>query len=106
MVCASRIVTRRRHQAAIAALQGRLRLDAPRRAHNLEAPAPRKNRKVLLDHLFIISAEEITRAARAGQRRHILFMDRDEFLNHAARILMDLRVGETPADLDEDDIPF
>ena len=58
------------------------------------------NRKVLLDHLFIISSADITRAARAwivekldkDQRRHIIFMDRDEFLNHAARILIDLKI--------------
>ena len=50
---------------------------------------PEANRKVLLDHLFLISAGEITQAARmwlveqldAGQRRHIIFMDRDEFLD-------------------------
>jgi hypothetical protein len=43
---------------------------------------PEANRKVLLDHVFLISAGEITKAARAwlveqldaGQRRHIIFM--------------------------------
>jgi hypothetical protein len=57
---------------------------------------PDANRKVLLDHLFIISASDITRQARTWliekldneQRRHIIFMDRDELLNHAARILI------------------
>ena len=42
---------------------------------------PETNREVLLDHLFLISAGEITKAARAwlikqldaGQRRHIIF---------------------------------
>lgn len=61
---------------------------------------PDANRKVLLDHLFIISAGEITRQARAwlvekldqDQRRHMIFMDREELLNHAARILIDLPV--------------
>ena len=55
---------------------------------------PDANRKVLLDHIYIISAGEITRPARAwlverldsGQRRHVIFMDRDEFLDHSARI--------------------
>jgi hypothetical protein len=58
---------------------------------------PEANRKVLLDHLFLISAGEITRVARmwlveqldAGHRRHIIFMDRDEFLDR-------LRTGGPP----------
>lgn len=61
---------------------------------------PDTNRKVLLDHMFIISAGEITKAAKAwlgehldtGQRRQIIFMDRDEFLNHSGRILVDLTI--------------
>jgi hypothetical protein len=73
------------------------------------------NRKVLLDHIFIISAGEITKQARAwliekldaGQRRHIIFMDRNEFLDHAARILVDLRLEKAnEAALTDDDIPF
>jgi hypothetical protein len=72
---------------------------------------PEENRKVLLDHIFVIAAGDITRAARewigthldAGQRRHIIFMDRAEFLNHSARILLDLQIEEQLAD---DDIPF
>jgi hypothetical protein len=63
------------------------------------------NRKVLLDHLYLISAGEITRAARTwlveqldqGQRRHIIFMDRDEFLDQSARILLDLRLDSPMA---------
>jgi hypothetical protein len=59
---------------------------------------PDTNRKVLPDHFFIISAGEITKAAKdwlaqyldTGQRRQIIFMDRDEFLDHSARILIDL----------------
>jgi hypothetical protein len=59
---------------------------------------PEANRKVLLDHIFLISAGEITRGARtflvenldAGQRRHIIFMDRDEFLDQSARIFVDV----------------
>jgi hypothetical protein len=74
---------------------------------------PEANRKVLLDHLFLISAGEITKAARAwlveqldaGQRRHIIFMDRDEFLDQSARILLDLRLDSPPA-IADDDIPF
>jgi hypothetical protein len=74
---------------------------------------PEANRKVLLDHLFLISAGEITRAARTwlveqldqGQRRHIIFMDRDEFLDQSARILLDLRL-DSPTWLTDEDIPF
>jgi hypothetical protein len=74
---------------------------------------PEANRKVLLDHVFLISAAEITRAARtwlveqldAGQRRHIIFMDRDEFLDQSPRILLDLRLEDPPTITDQD-IPF
>lgn len=75
---------------------------------------PEANRKVLLDHLFLISAGEITKAARtwlieqldAGQRRHIIFMDRDELLDQSARILLDLRIDEPAPALFDEDIPF
>jgi hypothetical protein len=76
---------------------------------------PEANRKVLLDRLFLISAGEITKAARfwlveqldAGQRRHIIFMDRDEFLDQSARILIDLRIAdEATAPITDDDVPF
>lgn len=74
---------------------------------------PDANRKILLDHVFIISAGEITRAAKtwlaeqldAGMRRHIIFMERDEFLDHAARILLDLQIEQTST-LTDADIPF
>jgi hypothetical protein len=75
---------------------------------------PDTNRKVLVDHIFIISASEITKQAKAWlgerldaeQRRHIIFMDRGEFLDHAARILLDLKCRDpTPPSL-SDDIPF
>jgi hypothetical protein len=75
---------------------------------------PDANRNVLLDHIFIISAGEITRNAKAwlvgqldaGQRRHIIFMDRDEFLNHSARILHDLQIKEPEIGISDNDIPF
>jgi hypothetical protein len=74
---------------------------------------PDTNRKVLLDHIFIISAGEITRAAKtwlienldAGQRRHIIFMDREEFLTLSARILLDLQI-EDSGRIDSGDVPF
>ena len=51
------------------------------------------NRKHLLDHVFIVSAGEITKAARAylGERldqqarRHVIFMDRGDLLDFATR---------------------
>ena len=74
---------------------------------------PEINRKVLLDHLYLISAGEITKPARTWlveqldkeQRRHIIFMGRDEFLDQSARILLDLRIDE-PTTTISDDIPF
>lgn len=74
---------------------------------------PEANRNVLLDHLFLISAGEITKAARSwlvgqldtGQRRDIIFMDREELLDHAARILLDARIDE-PIAISDDDVPF
>jgi hypothetical protein len=74
---------------------------------------PDANQKVLLDHLYIISAGEITKAAKswiaerldAGQRRHIIFMDREDFLNQAARILRDLHLQDSK-DKEADSIPF
>jgi hypothetical protein len=75
---------------------------------------PEANRKVLLDHLFLISAGEITKAARAwlveqldaSQRRHIIFMDRGEFLDQSARILIDLHIYEPATEITDEDIPF
>ena len=76
---------------------------------------PELGRKVLLDHLFLVSAAEITKAARTwlieqldrSQRRHIIFVDREEFLAQAARILLDLRIDEPQvAGRDESDVPF
>jgi hypothetical protein len=75
---------------------------------------PDTNREMLLDHIFIISAGEITRAAKAWiagkldkeQRRHFIFMDRSELLDHSARILLDLRIDPLLAPIDGSEIPF
>jgi len=72
---------------------------------------------VAISHLFIISAGEITKAAKhwlaeqldASQRRQIIFMGRDELLDHAARITFDLEIEESSeqaVQLSDDDIPF
>jgi hypothetical protein len=75
---------------------------------------PDTGRKVLVDHVFVITAGEITRAARnwlvekldQSQRRQIIFMDRDEFLDHSARILLDLNLDQS-SELDgSESIPF
>jgi len=73
-------------------------LNQARMAFDHDIFDPDLNKKVLLDHLFIISAATITRAAKTWlgdhldkeQRRQIIFMDREEFLNHAARIVSEL----------------
>lgn len=72
---------------------------------------PDINKRILLDHLFLISASGISRQARewlirqldVESRRHIIFMDRDDFLNHTARIIADIPLvfGQ-----ELDDIPF
>jgi hypothetical protein len=41
----------------------------------------------------------------AGQRRHVIFMDRDEFLDQSSRILLDLRL-DSPMVIADEDIPF
>ena len=76
---------------------------------------PDCGRKFLVDHVFVISAGEITRAAQnwiggkldQSQRRQIIFMDRGEFLNHSARILLDLQIAEKPKTVTNPEvIPF
>ena len=50
---------------------------------------PEVNRRVLVDHAFIVAGGEITKAARswlantldASKRSQIMFMDRDDILN-------------------------
>ena len=91
------------NNAANVLLQVRMAIDHP-------IFDPEANRKVLLDHVFVIAAGEKTRAARtwiterpdAGLRRHIIFMDRDELLDHNARILLDRQIAMPLSD----DIPF
>lgn len=59
---------------------------------------PAIGRNVLIDHVYIVSAADITRSARnwiAGrldteQRRQVIFMDRKEFLDNSARIVQEL----------------
>ena len=87
-------------------------MNQARMAMDHEIFDPDLNKNVLLDHLFIISAAEITRQARLWlaqhldkeQRRHMIFMDREEFLNHAARIVSELPLE--PRGSMDDPMPF
>ena len=77
---------------------------------------PETNKRVLVDHVFIISAGEITKQAKAwlgqhldlGSRRQVIFMDRDDLLNLAVGVDLSLdqeEEEEEPAGGD-DDLPF
>lgn len=78
---------------------------------------PETNKSVLVDHVYIISAGEITKQAKTWlgrhldleSRRQVIFMDRDEILNLA--VGMKLVLHQEKADKgeeneDADDIPF
>jgi len=74
------------------------------------------NRRVLVDHAFIVTGGQITKAARnwlgerldAARRSQILFMDRDDILNLFVVAALPLPVNallQAPDRL-EDDLPF
>ncbi|MEH9375823.1 MULTISPECIES: hypothetical protein [Klebsiella] len=77
---------------------------------------PETNRKVLVDHAFIVAGGEITKQARnwlggkldASKRSQIMFMDREDILN--LYIVSNLPLPNAALDSDEaawgDDIPF
>jgi hypothetical protein len=75
---------------------------------------PDDNRKHLLDHCYIISAGEITKAARhylaerldQQARRHILFMDRADLLDLATRTNLHIPSGQEVAPPLDSSIPF
>jgi hypothetical protein len=77
---------------------------------------PETNRRVLVDHAFIVAGGEITKAARnwlgnkldATKRSQIIFMDRDDILNLFVVTNLPLPRGALPeakSDLD-DELPF
>ena len=79
---------------------------------------PEVNRRVLVDHAFIVAGGEITKQARnwlgnkldAAKRSQVMFMDRDDILNLFIVTNLPLPKGALPSknafdDLD-DDIPF
>lgn len=77
---------------------------------------PETNRKVLVDHAFIVAGGEITKQARnwlggkldASKRSQIMFMDREDILN--LYIVSNLPLPDAAPASDEtaagDDIPF
>ena len=76
---------------------------------------PEANRKHLLDHIYIISANVITKQARSlliehldtGARRHIIFMDREELLDLGAITSVPLPDEENAPDpYSDDNLPF
>lgn len=78
---------------------------------------PDVGRKVLVDHVFIVSTGGITKQARnwlvehldQAKRRHLIFMDRDEITNLAVSSAMPLPAptqASSPTPVDEWNIPF
>jgi hypothetical protein len=76
---------------------------------------PELNRKVLVDHVFIIVGGEITKAARnwlggkldAARRSQILFMDREDILNLFIVTNTPMPKQAIPPEVDlSDEIPF
>ena len=75
---------------------------------------PDDNRKHLLDHCYLISAGEITKAARhylaerldQQARRHVLFVDRADLLDLATRVSLHIPGKEESSQPPNDGIPF
>ncbi len=76
---------------------------------------PETNRRVLVDHAFIVAGGEVTKAARnwlgnkldATKRSQIMFMDRDDILNLFVVTNLPLPNGAIPdEDKFDDEIPF
>ena len=78
---------------------------------------PETNRKHLLDHVFIISAGEITKAAKSwlaehldtSSRRHILFMDREDIVDLIIKTNLALPIekeGAVTINREDDQLPF
>lgn len=80
---------------------------------------PELNRRVLVDHAFIVAGGEITKQARnwignkldASKRSQVMFMDRDDILNLFVVSNLPLPKGALPSKLPawddlDDDVPF
>lgn len=66
---------------------------------------PEANRRVLVDHAFIVAGGEITKAARnwlgnaldASRRSQIMFMDREDILNLYVVANLPMPIGALPS---------
>lgn len=75
---------------------------------------PELNRRVLVDHAFIVAGGEITKAARnwignkfdAAKRSQLLFMDRHDILNLFVVSNLPLPAGALPGIPADDNLPF
>jgi hypothetical protein len=78
---------------------------------------PETNRRVLVDHAFIVAGGEITKQARnwignkldASKRSQVMFMDRDDILNLFVVTNLPLPKGALPtaaSSWDQDEVPF
>lgn len=77
---------------------------------------PVLNRKVLVDHAFIVAGGDITKAARnwlgekldATQRSHIMFLERDDILDLyiVNRVALPAKAMPEPKRILDDEIPF
>ncbi len=79
---------------------------------------PEVNRRVLVDHAFIVAGGEITKQARnwlgnkldASKRSQVMFMDRDDILNLFIVTNLPLPKGALPPakkqSIFDDDVPF
>lgn len=75
---------------------------------------PETNRRVLVDHAFIVAGGEITKAARnwignkldATKRSQIMFMDRDDIVNLFIVTNLPLPTGALPVVTEDDSILF
>ena len=74
---------------------------------------PETNRRVLVDHVFVISAGEITKAAKrlmaehldASMRRSVLFLDREDLLELWLRVQLPVP-KRADQDIEPCDLPF
>ena len=76
---------------------------------------PELNRRVLVDHVFIVAGGEITKAARnwlgealdRNKRSRVMFMDREDILNLFKITNLPLPIGAQGKQGDKDDnLPF
>jgi hypothetical protein len=85
-------------------------LTNPRQLEADERPLFLIQRRTRLEALkCVFGSEWLGHQLYDSQRRQIIFMDRNELLDHAAKILLDLKIEEPQArymELSDDEIPF